>query len=346
LLIWAVLALALAFGSDVLVRTWKLTNPASLWVTLLLGMLTLWMAVLRGLLQGRQNFLVFGWVVILDGLGRFTAVTVILLAFGGLATGAISGALLGAVGALAVAAFGARELLRGPGGGFRWGPWLRRFGPLTLGAAAIMFLQNADVIYLQSVIPAERLSEFNRGAMYVPAAQIGFALTQFTVPLALVMFPRLARSAARAEKSDALALTMKSTLALGGLAALGCTLFPKLPLQVLFFTDSSKWAAAPIVPWYVWSMLAWTLGNVLLNSLLARDCYVAIPWVILVSVGYGAALWWLKPRLLAMPAAEAFLRVVQTLGIFNLLLLLVGWWFTRTGYRGAKPEGGSSGPTV
>jgi peptidoglycan biosynthesis protein MviN/MurJ (putative lipid II flippase) len=130
--------------------------------------------------------------------------------------------------------------------------------------------QQYDNMFWQAAIPAADLSAWNLGARYSPAQTVGFGLTQFTVPLALVMMPRLARSAAMGEASNSLKLTVLCTAAMGGGAALACTILPRLPLQVMFFNKPENWAAAPLVPWFAWAMTFFTLANVFLNDLFAR----------------------------------------------------------------------------
>jgi hypothetical protein len=109
------------------------------------------------------------------------------------------------------------------------------------------------------------------------------------------------------------------TLVLGVGAALACTLFPKLPLQIIYHFSPKYWDAAPLVPWFAWCLLPLTLVNVLVNNLLARDRFEIVPWLLLVAMGYFTALatW-----------GHDFLVIVQILGIFNLVALALAAWFT------------------
>jgi hypothetical protein len=92
--------------------------------------------------------------------------------------------------------------------------------------------------------------------------------------------------------------------------------------------DPSFLTIAPLVPWFAWCMLPLALANVLINSLLARMHYRAVPWLVLVAAAYGLTLLFLSPTLLKLEQAQAFKLVVQVLGVFGLLLIGVAGWFS------------------
>jgi len=142
------------------------------------------------------------------------------------------------------------------------------------------------------------------------------------------MFPKVVRSAALAQDTRAVRLALGATVLVGSLAVLACTLFPSLPLRIIYFTKPEYWAAAPLVPWYAWSLLPLVLANVLIANLLARERFAVVPLLVLVAVSYGGALALLKPLLLDVDTFRAFKTVVQTLGVFSLCLLGVAAVFT------------------
>ncbi|MBI3412282.1 MAG: hypothetical protein HY040_28520, partial [Planctomycetes bacterium] len=329
--IWLGMAAGAVVIRKDLIGLWKISNPASLWVTVLLALVSMWLPIMMGLLQGRQNFLWLGWVAILNGMGRFVSLAVIVLALGGYAAGAMTGALIGAVVAMFVAGWQTRDVWFGEGARFEWRAWLARVVPLTLGLGASQFMLSADMIIVQSVFDKETTG------FYGAAGMIGRALVTFTTPMMAVMFPKVAQSAARAEKTNVLTQALGATALLGGLAALGCTLLPELPLRLVY--PAKYLFIAPLVPWFAWCMLPLTLANVLISSLLARRRYEAVPWLVLVAAGYGLALLFLSPHFLEVSRTagqtRAFQLVVQTLGTFGLLLLSVAAWFTWGGKRTA-----------
>ncbi len=322
-ILWLAFGLVTAWFQEGWIRGLKITHPAALWVTVAVGLLLLWLPVLRGLLQGRQNFLGLGWVQILDGIGRFTAIAVIVT-LGGQSTGGMVGALIGQCVSLVVSLWLVRDVLGGVGRGFARGSWLRRVVPLTLGPGVVLVMSNSDVVFVQATFSSKITP-----VAYMPAAMIGLAYLTFTLPLAWVMFPKVARSRALTEDTSALRHALGGTAALGLLTAVATTLLPKLPLQIIYFGNPKFWAAAPLVPWFTWALLPLILANVLISNSLARDRFAVVPWVVLVAAGYVATLLALRSYLVSIEPAAAFRLVVQTLGAFNLILLAVSAWFSR-----------------
>jgi O-antigen/teichoic acid export membrane protein len=321
LVAWMIMAGVVFLISGPVVEALKIRNPAALWVTVSLGLASLWLPILRGILQGRQNFFGLGWVIILDGVGRFSGIVVVVL-LGGQAAGAMTGALVGQATALGVGAWMCRDVLLRPAGVFRWRPWLKRVMPLTLGVALFLVMTNMDVIFVQWLFPKER------SILYMPAAMIGLAMVTFTTPLAAVMFPKLVHSAARTERTDVLKQALGATALLGGLAAVACTLLPELPLRIIYFRNPTYWQAAPLIPWMSWCLLPLIVGNVLIGNHLARGRFESIPWLSLVVLAYVATLFGLSEKISAMEPMQGFRTIIQTLGGFNLALLCIAAWFT------------------
>src|SRR5437773_1619913 len=142
------------------------------------------------------------------------------------------------------------------------------------------------------------------------------------------MCTKVVRSAALTTYTRALRQALGATALLGVAAALACTLLPKLPLRIIYFSKPNYWDAAPLVPWFVWSLLPLVLANVLVSNLLARERFAVVPWLVLLAAAYGAALAVLKAHLLASEQLQAFRAVIQTLGAFSLLLFGVAGLFT------------------
>jgi len=338
-LIWVGTAIFTFFWRDTLVAQLKMKNAAALWVTIALGLTALWHPVLKGLLQGRERFLGLGWVLILDGIGRFLAIAVIVQ-LGGQAAGGMTGALIGQVVSLGLGAWLTRSIWTGPGASFAWKPWFRLVVPLTGGVGVVLFMTSADVVFVQTLFPEQQTP------FYMAASMIGLALVTFTTPLTSVMFPKIVQSAARTEHTDALKQALGATALLGGAASLACTLWPELPLRIIYFRNPIYWQSSPLVPWFAWCLLPLIMANVLIGNLLARQRFAVVPWLLLIAVGYGVALINLRTTLLGLETFSAFKIVVQTLGLFNLLLLAVAMGFSWKGApTPARPQGdGKSGP--
>jgi O-antigen/teichoic acid export membrane protein len=332
-----VVALFLSVSGGALAGMLKLPSTMALWATWGLILATLVAALIRGLLQGGQNFVGLGIVSIVDGLGRFAAVAVILLVLDGGSAGAVTGALVGNLAAIAFGVWALRRFLA-EGAGRKGGSVPDGFWPLTLAAASLQALSQLDNVFLQSVVPPAWIGEL--GQRYSTGAQIGFALTQFTVPLALVMFPKVVKGAAQGGGSNALKITLVSTLVLGGLAAVGCTVVPWLPVKILFPTVPTALSAS-LVPWFAWGMLCFTLANVFLSDRIARSDFRFVPWVAVLAVCYAGVLFGIRPLLLSGTPEAAFRTVSQLLCVANLLLLALAGFFSRLGSADATVPGRS-----
>jgi len=108
----------------------------------------------------------------------------------------------------------------------------------------------------------------------------------------------------------------------------------KITLPLLIMGGQKYLVAAPLVPWFAWCMLPLTLSFVLVNSLMARSKFAAVPWLVLVAIGYGIALSIVGHHFGNLAGTQpgfcesGFRAMIQTLGAFNVLLFLVCAWFT------------------
>jgi O-antigen/teichoic acid export membrane protein len=309
--LWLAMVLVLAALQDRLAHSLGLTHPAALWFTALFGLTALWSPIASGMLQGSQNFLWLGWIAVLGGLGRLVMIAILLRLFLGGATTAIAGACLGGAIALGFAVWQSRGCWRGPAAPFQPRAWLGRVVPLTVGLGTFAFMLSYDMIVVKSAFPEANTE------LYAAARKIGFGLVMFTAPLTMVMFPKIVASAARAERSNALAQALGVTALLGAAVALGCTLFPRLALRFIYPPEFL--ATAWLVRWFVWAMLPLALANVLLNNLLARARFQVVPWLVLLVAAYVVALrqW-----------HASFLQAVQVVGLFNLGFFALCAWFS------------------
>jgi len=315
--IWALSALVIFIFRDQVLASLKMSNPAALWITVGIGLVAMCLPVVMGLLQGHQNFLWLGWTAIFNGVGRFTAMALVVIVLGGWAAGAMVAVLFGTSMAVMIGGWHTRKFLTLEPRPIVWREWLGRLVPLTVGLGALTFMLSADMIFVRKFFMEET-------AYYAAAGMIGRALVFFIQPLASVMFPKIVQSAARAEKSDVLAQALGVTALTGGGAALACTIFPSLPLRIIY-DDTFIKIATPLVPWFAWCMLPLALSTVLVNALLAKARFQAVPWIAAVAIGYGVALYFNH---------GTFKTVILTLGGFSSLLLAVCAWFT----WGVKPK--------
>lgn len=320
---WLVTSALILVGSHQILSVLRVGHPAALWFSIALGLTTLWVPIVKGILQGKHHFAGFGWLQIIDGVGRFTVVAILLLAFNGQAASGMAACVAGQIPTLALGFWLTRDVWRGEGARFEWKPWLARVIPLTFGLGAVLFITATDALFVQSTFSAETRQ------LYMGANLTGFAVMQFVSPIAMVMFPRVVRSKAKSETTDAMKLTIGLTAGVGIMAALVCTVMPTLPLRIIYATSPKMLGAAPLVPWFAWALLPLILSNVLLTNLLAHERYRVVVFAVVIAVAYLCTLFALGDRLLHMnDQMQAFTAVVKLLGAFSLALFAVCAWFT------------------
>jgi len=326
--IWLAIAATAAVFWKPAIAGLKIQNPMAFAVTIVIGLAALWTPLTQGILQGRQNFLWLGWMNISNAFGRISMVCVTVLLLGLESAGAMTAVLFGMLLVIVIGLWQVRDIWKIETTGVQWSDWLGRVIPLTLGLGAANFMLSADMVFTQRFFPAEKTG------FYAVAGTIGRALIFLTQPMTLVMFPKLARAKATGEKSPALALTLGATILAGGCAAIACTILPWLP--PLIMGGKKYLAATPLVPWFAWCMLPLAVSQVMVNSLMARSRFSAVPWLLAVAVGYGFTLsavghHWGN----AANTFSGFRMMIQTIGIFNLMLFGVCAWFTwgKTGKR-------------
>jgi O-antigen/teichoic acid export membrane protein len=321
LAIWLIMLLVCVPLRDQIVTTFKITNPVAVWVTMGLVLMQLALPLAQGLLQGIQNFAWLGWSIMLNGLARFVAIAVAVILLKGHSTAALVGALVGMAAAVFVGLWPVRSLFKGERGEFEWIDWLRRLVPLSAGVGAVLMVMNADMLFVQAHF------ETDQAKFYAAVAMVGVGLVTFTTPMASVMFPKLVSSVAKGQKSNSFALAISGTALLGIFGALVCTILPSLPLRILYFNKPEFWVSAQLIPWFMWCMLPVPVANVLVADLLAKRRFEVVPWLVAVAFGYC---WSINTYLGTVSKVDHFATfkgVIQRLGIFAILLLLVAAFF-------------------
>jgi O-antigen/teichoic acid export membrane protein len=315
-LAWGIAALGFLAFQHRIIEGWKLTSPTTLWVTLLALLMNLWMPLFSGVLQGRQDFFWLGWASITGGVGRIVVAVVMVLAFHSGATGMILGAGIGLGAWAGIAIWRSRDLwLAGPER-FDGLGLFKQAAPLMLGFGACQFLFTTDTMYAKAFFPGDKM------AFYVAAGTLSRGLLWLVLPLAAVMFPKIVHATAKSEKSNLLGIVLLGTAILAICGTVGlCIVGPfvvKLIYKPEYVAETTK-----LLPWYAGAMLPLALANVLVNDLLARARFKVVAPLVLVAVAYGFTL----PAMLHQYPGHMEVAL-QTLGMFNLLLLAICAWFT------------------
>lgn len=307
--IWlGMVAITIIWRSQIVAEL-KINDPASLWLTLVTGLIMIWGPIWLGLLQGRQNFLWLGWSAVFSAVGRLGIAGIFVFYVTKTAGGIMTGVLVGCVAMLAVGLWHGRDVWKEPFEPFQSREWLRRVVPLSFGCATGQFLLSADAIMVQS--------HMSNTGPYMFGGTLARAIVWFTAPLVAVMFPKIVHSAARNQKSNIMVLTLLVTAALCSMAAIGLTIVA--PFLIKHCSNPGFASILPLLPLFAWSMTPLAVGNVLVNNLMAHSRFKCVPALVAVAVGYWVALSYFH---------DSFKMVIEVLGIFNLLFLAVCAVFT------------------
>jgi O-antigen/teichoic acid export membrane protein len=313
---WALAALTIFIFQKQIVAGWHLPDATGLLITLPLILASLWVPMFGGVLQGRQDFFWLGWATIGGGGGRFVVAAFLVLVLGFGAAGMMAGALVGVGLSVIIAVWRTRDLWTMRSEKFDGRALLRQVLPLVFGFAALQFMFTADTMYAKAYFAGDQM------APYVAAGTLSRALLWLVLPLAQVMFPKIVQSAAKAEKTNLFNLVVLGTavLAIGG--GLGLWLVGPIVVKIVYKTSYVA-ATTALLPWYAGVMVPLAMANVMVNDLLARARYAVVPWMVVLALAYGFTL----PAMLNHFPGRLEV-VLQTLGVFNLLLFGVCAWFT------------------
>ncbi|MGA3163772.1 MAG: lipid II flippase MurJ [Verrucomicrobiota bacterium] len=311
-LVWLAAAVVVLFFQNRIVANWHLSNPVALWMLLLVILFSLWMPMFAGIMQGQQNFLWLGWSSLFGAAGRLGSAIFIVLVLNGAATGIMAGVFIGVLASNVVGIWQTRSLWRGETESFDWHELLRQVIPLIFGFAAAQFLFLADTSFVDTYFGADKT------APYGAAGTLSRALMWLVLPLAAVMFPKIVHSTARAEKTNLLGVVLLGTAILIGVGILGLWLLGPWMIRFVYPPEYVS-ATLAVLPWYAGAMIPLALANVLVNDLLARARFQAVPVLVVLAVAYGVALTQFH---------DSLVTVLKILGLFNLLLLGVCAWFS------------------
>jgi O-antigen/teichoic acid export membrane protein len=300
-------------------------------LTLPIVLFSIWLPMIWGVMQGKQDFLWMGWSMIINAFGRFSVAAFAVLVLHAYAGGMLVGVLLGILVGFGLCVWRTRDIWLVKPERYDRGALMGQAVPLLLGFLGLQILFTADTMFVKAYFSPEE------AAFYQSAGTLSRALLWLVLPLAAVMFPRLVHSAAKSEESNLMLLVLAGTAVLSTLGAF-CVSFLGPWLVKLVFKSEFVEVASAILPWYTAAMVPLALANVLLNSLLARGRKTLAPAMCALGVA-----------LLFMFALTRFhgslVMVLQTVAGCNTLLLLVCAWFT-WGPGKVKGTTGGAAPAV
>ncbi|HEY5296624.1 MAG TPA: lipid II flippase MurJ [Verrucomicrobiae bacterium] len=310
-IIWALGAFLVFWFRGTITKDWQLPNTTGLLVTLPLLLVSLWMPMFSGVLQGRQDFFWLGWSFIFGGVGRLVIAAFLVLALGAGAAGMMTGALCGVALSAIIGIWRTRDLWSKPAEPFDGKNLMRQMAPLLFGFGAFQFMFTSDTMFAKAYFSADAMKA------YVAAGTLSRGLLWIVLPLAAVMFPKIVHAHAKSEKSNLFGIVVLGTAALGICGMLGLWLLGPWVVKIVYKTSDVA-ATMALIPWYAGAMIPLAMANVLVNDLLARSKFQAVPFLVLLAMFYGLTLTQFHASLI---------MVLQVLGVFNTLLFAICAWF-------------------
>ncbi|HET7871322.1 MAG TPA: hypothetical protein VFL42_02350, partial [Terriglobales bacterium] len=227
--LWIVVAVAVAIFQNSILQSWHMTGATGiLWITMAIVLLSLWMPVFMGVLQGQQNFLWLGWVMMSNALGRISVAAIAVIALHIYAAGMITGVLVGILIAIILGAWHSRGCWLARPEPFDGRALLEQVVPLFVGFLGFQILFTADTLFVKAYFSKVQ-SDY-----YVSAGTMSRALMWLVLPLASVMFPRIVHSAAKAEKTNLVNLVLLGTFILAVVGAAGLTLVGPFVVRIIY----------------------------------------------------------------------------------------------------------------
>jgi O-antigen/teichoic acid export membrane protein len=314
--IWLVAAAGVFIFRHRIDDLWKLSNSWPLAVTLGAILVSVWLPLFCGVMQGRQDFFWYGWSLIGGGAMRIAAAVALVMALRLGATGMLAGALVGVGFSGLIVIWRTRDLWGLKPAPFDARKLLAQILPLVIGFGVCQFMFTSDTMFATPYFSGDSMKH------YVAAGTLSRALLWLVQPMAAVMFPKLVHSTAKGEKSNLLAIVISGTAVMAVIGAIGLCIVGPLVVRIAFKPQDIP-ETVSLLPWYAGAMIPLALANVLVNDLMARGRFKAVPMMLVVGVAYALTL----PYMLRHYPGRMTV-VLQTLGVFTTLLFLVCAWFT------------------
>jgi O-antigen/teichoic acid export membrane protein len=326
-IIWLVAAVVVLIFREAIKERWQLPDVSGLFVTLPVLLVSIWMPLFSGVLQGRQDFFWLGWATMLGGLGRVVGGGLIVLLFLPNATGLMYGALIGIGVSALIGLWRTRDLWTQPPEPFDIKGTLGQVVPLMLGFGAFQFMFTSDTMFAKAFFSGEAMTAYGE------AGTLSRAVLWLVTPLATVMFPKLVHSHAKAEKSNLLTVVLIGTGLLGVCGAVGLWIVGPEVVKIVYKSGDVN-AAISLIPWYATAMIPLGMANVLVNDLMARKQFKVVPLLLALAIAYAFT----QPYMIHHNPGSMKV-ILQTLGAFTTAFFLICAWFTwvAKGSKSAPP---------
>jgi O-antigen/teichoic acid export membrane protein len=270
-----------------------------------------------------------GNAAIATGAVRLGLSVVVVYALSAGATGMMVAALIGNGVAILIGLWRSRDIWTLRPEPFDGWSLLRKIYPLLCGFGVCQFMFMGDTMFAKAYFGGDEM------APYAGAGTMSRTVQWLVMPLAAVMFPKIVHSTKKAEKNDLLKTVLLGTAVLSVISGVALCVLTRLApwIVTIVYPASYVPAIAELLPWYVGAMIPLTLANVLINDLMARERFRFVPAMVALAVAYAFALPFALNHF-----SRTFETVLQILGAFNLLLLVVCAWAAFGDKKTRTPE--------
>ncbi|MDP2989272.1 MAG: hypothetical protein Q8O57_01740, partial [Kiritimatiellota bacterium] len=287
----------------------KLPDRGALFMVLIILSISFFSPVINATFSGIQAF---GWASV-SGM----SVGVVRLIVGGAlgcfvaasAKWALIGHGVGVIVSVGIAMAGLWGILRNSSPTDQALPGTQAYLWLTLVMlACFSFLMNADMLIVKHYFSPDQ------SGFYARAATIGRIIIFLPMPITGALFPKTVSDGASSAQHNRLlwkALFYTAIIIIPG--ALVCTLFPQLPLGIVYHDWQPDAAMCRLVRCTIWAMSPLGLAFIIMNFELSQNRFRIILPLILCVAGYlaGVSIW-----------HASVLQVVTVLAIVSVLALL------------------------
>lgn len=321
LMLGAVYFIGFLAGGPFIQSFFKIDDYGLIVILGLIAVVSLIIPVVRGILQGMQNFIGFGLNLTLDAILRLgSLILFLMLGFG--VRGALLTTFVGAFCAYIIGIFMLSFLFKNREKSteiIRKRDILSYALPVFFSATAFSLLSYIDVFMVKHFF-----AEHDAG-LYSATSIIGKAFLFFPGAIVMTLFPKVSQSFELNNATGKMLLkSLGLTAVVSAAAIIFCYFFPDFVIGLLFGAEYK--GIAPVVKIFGAAILPLVLINVVMNYCLAIHRYAMIYIMYAGIILYAVLLWFFH---------ASFMQVITILFSVNLAILLLS---LITAKENRKPE--------
>jgi O-antigen/teichoic acid export membrane protein len=264
--------------------------------------------VVRGILQGLQNFIGFGGTLIVDAAVRLIALYIFVSVLSWGTKGALATTFAGTTFAFITGFILLKQIFSYKESG---GEVIRKMDLFTFAMPVFLSMFGLALLsYIDVFMVKHFFSSYDAG-LYSATSMVGKAFLYFPSAIAMTLFPKAAES--HELNRDTISLLGKSLALTAAICMLGivfCFFFPKVIIGIMF--GAKYYAIEGVIRIFGVAILPLVLFNILLNYCLAIHKYGFIYIMYAGIIIYATALWFFH---------GTFFQVIGMLFAVNMSIL-------------------------